>query len=352
MTSRISVCMIVRDEEQSIPQALESIPQEYEKIIIDTGSTDRTVEACQEYGAQVFHTIWQDDFALARNTAIGYASGDYILMLDADEQCDAGLHQQVEQFCREYPDRAAAVQIHNRMDDGVRIHRMVRLFPNHPSFRYHGIVHEQLLFDGSTLEAIQSDIILAHDGYLNEVYRAKNKFDRYEKLYEQSLAKHPNDGYMLYQSAKLYFSQDLFEQAEAMIKKSMALQEEHRLYYPVMLVMYGYLLKNTGRSQDAEKLLLPYLELYRDFPDLPFLLGLLAMDTGQINRIATYFEQALAIGETSKYTSVAGVGSFKASYNLGVFYEISGNIAQAVRCYQAAALMDYGPSKERLKKIN
>ena len=83
---RLSQCMIVRDEEKNIERALSwGKDLVYEQIVVDTGSTDRTVELALAMGAKVYHFQWIDDFAAAKNYAISKASGDWIAFLDADE---------------------------------------------------------------------------------------------------------------------------------------------------------------------------------------------------------------------------------------------------------------------------
>ena len=83
---RISQCMIVKNEERNIERAL-SWGKDImcEQIVVDTGSTDRTVELAEKAGASVYFYEWTDDFAAAKNYAIGKAKGDWIAFLDADE---------------------------------------------------------------------------------------------------------------------------------------------------------------------------------------------------------------------------------------------------------------------------
>ncbi len=83
----ISACMIVKNEEKLLPQCLESIKDFVDKIIIvDTGSTDRTIEIAKSYGAKIFHHPWENDFSKHRNQSISYATGDWIFVLDGDEE--------------------------------------------------------------------------------------------------------------------------------------------------------------------------------------------------------------------------------------------------------------------------
>lgn len=83
---RISQCMIVKNEEKNIERALSwGRDVVWEQIVVDTGSTDHTVEIAKRMGARLFHFDWIDDFATAKNYAIEKAGGDWIAFLDADE---------------------------------------------------------------------------------------------------------------------------------------------------------------------------------------------------------------------------------------------------------------------------
>src|SRR3989304_7047785 len=85
----LSLCMIVKNEEQFLGQCLDSVQDIVdEMIIVDTGSTDSTVEIARRYGAQIFHHPWQGSFSEARNYGLQYATGDWILQMDADEELE------------------------------------------------------------------------------------------------------------------------------------------------------------------------------------------------------------------------------------------------------------------------
>ena len=84
--NRLSQCMIVKNEETNIRRALSwAAGIAEEQIVVDTGSTDRTVEIAREMGAKVYSFSWTDDFSAAKNFAISKASGQWIAFLDADE---------------------------------------------------------------------------------------------------------------------------------------------------------------------------------------------------------------------------------------------------------------------------
>ncbi len=85
----VSLTMIVRNEQENLPNALSSVAGLFDEIVVvDTGSTDRTAEIARQFGARVFDFVWVDDFAAARNAALARAMGDYAFWLDADDVID------------------------------------------------------------------------------------------------------------------------------------------------------------------------------------------------------------------------------------------------------------------------
>ena len=149
---KISQCMIVKNEEQDIRRALswgKGIVSE--QIVVDTGSTDNTVQIAEEMGAKVFHFEWCDDFSAAKNYAIEQASGDWIAFLDADEyfsEQDArqipGLLKKIENASlksgRIHLVRTALVDLN---DDGeiFSVGQQDRIFRNMKGLRYKNRVH-------------------------------------------------------------------------------------------------------------------------------------------------------------------------------------------------------------------
>ena len=83
--ARVSLTMIVKDEENNLSNCLESVAALDEIVVVDTGSTDRTIEIARSFGARVFEFAWVDSFAAARNEALSHATGDYAFWLDADD---------------------------------------------------------------------------------------------------------------------------------------------------------------------------------------------------------------------------------------------------------------------------
>ncbi len=90
-STKVSLCMIVKDEETNLAECLAPIASLFHEIIVvDTGSTDGTRECARRAGAKVVDFPWSDSFAAARNESLRHAGGDWIFWLDADEQLGRG----------------------------------------------------------------------------------------------------------------------------------------------------------------------------------------------------------------------------------------------------------------------
>lgn len=180
----ISLCMIVRNEENTIARCLDSVQDIVDEIVIvDTGSTDRTKEIISGYTNKIYEFTWIDDFAAARNSAFSQATMEYILWLDAD---DVILK----------PDRLKFLALKKKFDpsfDVVNMPYMLafdqlgkvtfslrrnRLVKRSRNFRWIGAVHEYLEVGGHVLN---SDISVAHKS-------ERHDSDRNLNIYEKRLA--------------------------------------------------------------------------------------------------------------------------------------------------------------------
>ena len=88
---RMSLCMIVRQEEKALARCLEGIADAVEEIVIvDMGSTDRTKEIARQFTDKIYDFPWMDDFAAARNFAFSKGTGEYLLWMDAEDILPSG----------------------------------------------------------------------------------------------------------------------------------------------------------------------------------------------------------------------------------------------------------------------
>ncbi|WP_139998849.1 glycosyltransferase family 2 protein [Paenibacillus paridis] len=177
----ISLCMIVKDEEQVLKRCLDSVKELVDEIVIvDTGSTDATKDIAARYTDRLFHFEWNHDFSAARNFSFRQATQDYILWLDADDVLLANeltkfkalkqtLDPQIDSVCMDYN---IAFDPHGQPITVVKRNRLVKRTMN---FQWQDPVHEYLLVSGNI---ILSDIAVSHD-------RVHHHQDRNLRIFEE-----------------------------------------------------------------------------------------------------------------------------------------------------------------------
>lgn len=234
-TPRLSLCMIVKNEERYLQGCLAGAkPFVDEIIIVDTGSTDRTVEIAKAFGARLFHEEWRNDFATARNASLRHATGDWILVLDADERLPADSGKLMRRLL-DAPDVAAyLVKLQCPTHGGgtmgtIPVKWPPRLFRNRVEARYEGIVHECLLPSlRGTGRIVYSDVALDHLGYLQSREAMQAKATRNLRLLEHQVAETPEDSLTWIQLAETYLTLAWPDQAVVSYRKALTLFSQER----------------------------------------------------------------------------------------------------------------------------
>jgi glycosyltransferase involved in cell wall biosynthesis len=346
--------MIVKNEARCLARCLHSIKQTVdEMVIVDTGSKDDTVKIAMEFGGKISHFDWIDDFSAARNFALDQASGDWILVLDADEFASDALGKEMREFISGKPaiGRLRIVSDFRRNGQTLCSQSFVsRLFPR--GARFQGRIHEQIV---SALPRISLRGDLRHDGYLEA-----QKSDRNIKLLEAELEREPGNVYLQYQLAIEYSSGEQTEKAFQCLQKAFAGIKYDEPFAPNVVVDLLYTVMAVKKFEVGTGAIAKSEKYWDDFPDFHLVRGLFYMNLIRSNaaqhikdlpKIEQSFQRCLALGETDKYKSVRGSGSFLANYNLGVFYHVFGNVNSALKCFETAASQGYEPAAAMLKKL-
>lgn len=178
----LSACYIVRNEEKTLGKSLESIAGQVDEIIVvDTGSTDGTLDIAQKYGARCFSNPWQDDFAAARNFALGKARGEWVVFLDADEYFTPETAPHLRQIVQE-EQQANLLMIYMRNIDTGTGESLLdfyspRVFRRLEGLAYVGRIHEQLRLNGGEVAPVKcvaaEQLKLLHTGYSQKLSKAK-----------------------------------------------------------------------------------------------------------------------------------------------------------------------------------
>ncbi|WP_352398877.1 glycosyltransferase [[Clostridium] aminophilum] len=193
---RLSQVMITKNEEKNIERAL-SWGKDflYEQIVVDTGSTDRTVEIAKKMGATVLHFEWINDFAAAKNFALKHASGEWIAILDADEYFEETQAKRVMEeikMAEKLKSNCVVGYILNLRGDGG-IHdevQQTRILKNHCGIHFVGAIHEHLSCPGGLKGYYPKERLnIFHTGYVSEVLQEKIESNRNLDIILETLQK-------------------------------------------------------------------------------------------------------------------------------------------------------------------
>ncbi|WP_238540383.1 tetratricopeptide repeat-containing glycosyltransferase family 2 protein [Paenibacillus mucilaginosus] len=351
---RLSLAMIVKNEAQDLARCLESAgPLVDEIVIADTGSTDNTREIALSYGAKVYDYAWTHNFSDARNFALRQSTGDWNLVLDADEYILNDCGGEIRDFIARHQGIGRIKRIDKFEQNGEVMESQVfisRLFPK--GTFYTGIIHEQVVTD---LPALKTSIEVYHDGYFR-----RSKSDRNLKLLRSAVKEHPLDAYFLFQLAKEYRMAGDYRAAAPYFAQCYEHLRREEAFYPLAVVDYLYNIIASRHLEEGLELIEREKTFLPDYPDFHFVCGHYYRELvfSNIEKYIAYFPQieqsfltCLALGETSRYDSVRGTGSFLPAYNLGVFYETTGDTAKARMYYETAARDGYKPAADRLAKL-
>lgn len=206
---KISACVIVKNEEKHLPRWLDCVKRMAEElIVVDTGSTDKTVEMARAAGAKVFFFAWRNDFAAAKNYALEQATGDWIVNLDADEYFSPKDSKKVLALMRRYHADmrvggffCRCVDIDPGRDNRyLGGHILLRVFRNRSDLRYEGKIHERLTNQGPQPVEMKMvpDIEILHTGYAEAVIEDKARRNLDLLLAEQARrGERPEDAFYL-----------------------------------------------------------------------------------------------------------------------------------------------------------
>ncbi|MUG47153.1 glycosyltransferase [Paenibacillus woosongensis] len=360
----LSLCMIVKNESENIVKAIKTAQTFVQEIIIvDTGSTDQTPELAQSLGAKVFKIEWNDHFGDMRNYSIQKATQPFILVMDADELIIDGDMSYLQECCRlisQQPGAAGTVIMTNETVQGdVSITSITRIFPNDRRYKYAGRIHEQLMFVGSPIKStINTQIVISHTGYSDALIQGKNKLERNIQLLKKELQVSPDQSYILFQIGRTYYVMKDYVQAEYFLSKcvEIELSSSHRSFLAIALLTLGYCFIHLKKFNDFVRCYRKGIEYYPDYTDLYFMYGVGLIESRNISafkEIPEAFKKCIELGDASdlKYETVRGVGSFKAHFNLGLYYEIIGDSTKAVYHYQQSSDFGNEEAKKRISQI-
>lgn len=348
---RISLCMIVRDEEEWLGRCLAAAQDGVdEMIIVDTGSRDRTVEIANSFGATVLFHEWTGDFAEARNIGLNAATGDWIVWLDADEifaEGDAAKMRELAGRTWRECYRMDMVHFLGDADDGEQaMHAPWKLFRNRPEYRFKDRIHEQIghAFPGYLLDERFEHVPLRidHYGYLGQVRADRGKSDRNLKLLLSQLEDGDDSAFVHFNVGSEY-SVILTDEAQA---KSL---EHFRIAYrkvtgdlnfklqgflPSLVLRYVRALRAHAEYDEMDEACELIHAHFPNFTDVVFEQALAAMDRTDWAQARALLERCLELGDAPAiYSPTVGCGSYLAELRLAHIDVQEGDLEAAIARY-------------------
>ncbi|MBV8333057.1 MAG: glycosyltransferase, partial [Candidatus Eremiobacteraeota bacterium] len=342
----ISLCMIVKNEERFLRQCLDSVKDVVdEMIVVDTGSTDTTMEIARSYGAHVIQRPWRDDFAWARNQALEAATKRWILVLDADEELLVESIPALRQL-KTVPAEHTALwaRLHNKSDDyrgtGAMSHALIRVFPNTPEIRYKGLIHEYPTVSGNRdgLKGMTSPVTIVHHGYVKEIVNAREKGARNLAMVRAATEQEPEEAFNWFNLGSTAFMVNDYETArDALERMRSMVGKERRGFMPnglaVLAETYCDKMDDPVRGEEVAR---HALEIAPHYANAHFQLGKALVAQGRLDEARDAY---LAAIDDERYAAEQFVLDdqvyvWKAHSEIGSTYVIDKNDEKALEWFE------------------
>jgi GT2 family glycosyltransferase/tetratricopeptide (TPR) repeat protein len=331
----VSLCMIVKDEERTLDACLSSAKAYFNQIIVvDTGSTDRTIEIAKSHGVEVYEHPWEDSFSTARNYSMQYAKGRWIFWMDADDTLPRHTGESILRAAVGAPQEVAGFVIPVQFVEegagaGTRVDH-VKLFRNVPGLAFEGRIHEQIL---SSLrehgEIARIEAVVLHSGYDTSDQGQKKKRERDFKLLALDAEERPNHPFVLFCYGMTYHYTDEHELAIGMLTRSIEHSNPKESHLRKAYALKSVSLKKLDRKEEALKVIFDGIEAVGDDPELRFQAALILTELGRLEEAR---EQYLLTAEdvSGHFSSLdIGILGFKRYHNLAVICDQLGSYAEA-----------------------
>ncbi len=336
----LSLCMIVKDEEEMLPRCLAAVRDAVDElVIVDTGSKDRTREIALEFGAKLIDFEWTGSFSDARNVSFDAATGDWLMFLDADEVLVEGDGERLRALTGQTWREAHYLLETNHtgtLEDGTAVtHNALRVFRNRPGLRFEGRIHEQIAqhlpaFLPERLAV--SDVRIDHYGYLGAVRDAKEKSRRNIELLERQVAEGLDSPFLAFNLGSEYAAAgdavaalDKFESAWLRVR-----DDQHIATYGFVPSLAGRLvraLRVTGHLPEARTRGDEVLRLFPGFTDVLLEQAIAAATMGDHATAIAELERCLEWGDApSTYSATKGSGTYLAMASLADVKRTTGDL--------------------------
>ena len=338
----ISLCMIVKNEEKYLKKCLENVlPLVDEVIVVDTGSTDATLEIINDFDNQIQlkKFDWINDFSAARNYSLKYATQEWVLVLDADEMIYYDKEKVIE-YLSNIESNIINIPIFSLNDEALPTYsaEMPRLYKRQNAI-YNGKIHEQLIYNNEIIvgDIIDQDIIhIVHYGYLAETKTEKDKKNRNIYILKEAIEEEPNRAFNWYNLGVSHMSNENYDLAlNAFLDWSKIKKDILPSYYVDVIIRVAVCLYELRNYTQLEQHLLDYIEddYVRSNPDYFVRLGQLYRVIGKEKKAMNYYMKAVEIGDNNTRIRTVGIGSFIPKFEIAKLHIRNKEIAKGLIYY-------------------
>jgi GT2 family glycosyltransferase len=334
---KLSLCMIVKNEEQFLQQCLDSVKDLVDEIIVvDTGSTDKTKWIAMGQGAIVCNFEWNDNFSDARNFGIERATGDWILVLDADEVLKEGSGELIKSAITNPIADAYELFFINpttlNNDDEFTEHRICRLFKNKPEFRFQSAIHENIELSIAQNNGVYTylEAYIIHYGYAAEVVEDRGKQTRYIDMLKKEVESEPDNLFYLHHLAMAYVSYNQFDKAVPYLEHLVDIIPNESSFCPIDYANLINALTEIGEKEKA----LEYADRAEEkgirHPQLYFCKGKVLAAMEKWEKSIEAYEQCLVMGEGMTWNGDTTIIKYKADLAIAVICKEIGIYDKAI----------------------
>lgn len=336
---RLSVAMIVKNAAETLPATLQSVSVLADEIVVlDTGSTDATIDVARLHGAVVHQAAWQDSFAAARNECLQHVTGDWVLWLDAGETLDATAERQLHNFLGQTADRDKAYLMfieRPALQAAGCTERIgqVRLHARRPELKFAGRLREQLLPSavaaGMQVDAL--DCSIHRTAADHEPRRHAARAERNLRLADLALADEGEQPAWLAARAEALAQLGRNDEAQSVYRRLLEIadrsdSEKLEGYYGLLTTMEG----QPAASEGQVAICLEALDVYPLDAQLLCAMGNYLLGEERLDLAARSYELAVRHGQvdpaTWHLTELADV----AATCLSLVHQLQGNTGKAI----------------------
>ena len=360
---KLSLCMIVKDEENNLRRCLESVRDVVdEMIVVDTGSTDSTVSIAESFGASVYYFPWNGSFSDARNHSLKQATGDWIMIMDADDELDIATKQAVRDLLLTDVDAyyfETISYVGEKPGGDVLKNLNLRLMRNHMGFFYSRPIHEQIhcniLAKKPDAKIVNLDLKVYHYGYLQRNIDEHDKRARNICLLERELEQRPEFAFTLFNLGSEYYAMGDNITAIGYFEKAHRGFDPKEGFSSHLLLKMAHCYASLGKQQDALNIIEEALTHYPRFTDMVYLRATIFQAQNKTYEAMRSYFRCLKMGEAPSIVNVIiGSGTYRPRMMIGQLYfnmedyvraaeqlkiaygicpDIGGVLALLIRCY-------------------